>query len=340
MTQGSNDGWYQDPWQRWPERYYEAGQYTDRVRTGAAEGRDPLPYPPPFPPGYNWSGYGYNFQPAPKTGTARTGPLPLHPMSMGDILDGAFRLYRANFKSILIIVAAIDGPIQFIGALLRRNEFGGTSIFNFNGVAQQNSGGTSTSTAIGLIVLAVVSIVALPLTGGAVSRVVSASYMGGVETPAAALRAMVRKSFALLVAAVFVHVIEVVSFFFLILPGLIFMAMYVSVSPAIMVEGLGPFAGMGRSWSLTRGRMWRVMGTAIVCGIIVSIIGSVVADPFSFAGAAVGLHWGWILVFIGGLLGNLVTLALNAVVATLIYFDGRIRHEGFDLQILARGIGA
>jgi hypothetical protein len=31
-----------------------------------------------------------------------------------------------------------------------------------------------------------------------------------------------------------------------------------------------------------------------------------------------------------------VTAPIVAIVATLLYFDARIRHEGFDLQVIAR----
>ena len=38
-------------------------------------------------------------------------------------------------------------------------------------------------------------------------------------------------------------------------------------------------------------------------------------------------------------LSSLITLPLFAAVLTIIYFDLRVRKEGFDLQLLARGVG-
>ena len=38
-------------------------------------------------------------------------------------------------------------------------------------------------------------------------------------------------------------------------------------------------------------------------------------------------------------LSSLITLPLFAAVLTVIYFDLRVRKEGFDLQLLARGVG-
>ena len=49
----------------------------------------------------------------------------------------------------------------------------------------------------------------------------------------------------------------------------------------------------------------------------------------------IGLRWGWILLAIGSVLTALVTTPIVAIIATLLYFDARIRNEGFDLQIMA-----
>src|SRR5213079_2737279 len=66
--------------------------------TGWAPPTGPAGWAPPTlprPPVGNWGApptpYGF---PLPKGGDARTGPLPLHPMSVGDVLDGAFKLLK------------------------------------------------------------------------------------------------------------------------------------------------------------------------------------------------------------------------------------------------------
>src|SRR5437762_4971579 len=90
----------------------------------------PLPGPPP---GYGPSpGYGppprygpppgYGRAPAlPKGGSARTGPLPLHPMTLSDVLDGAFKLLKANARTVLTVTAVFVVPIQLIAAYLQRD---------------------------------------------------------------------------------------------------------------------------------------------------------------------------------------------------------------------------
>ena len=48
-----------------------------------------------------------------------------------------------------------------------------------------------------------------------------------------------------------------------------------------------------------------------------------------------GGSFAWLGVALSGVLSQLVSLPIVTVAATLLYFDARIRHEGFDLQIMA-----
>jgi sterol desaturase/sphingolipid hydroxylase (fatty acid hydroxylase superfamily) len=111
--------------------------------------------------------------------------------------------------------------------------------------------------------------------------------------------------------------------------------LFIAVAPAIVVEELGPIRGMRRSWRLMRPRFWPVLGIALLSGLIANILGSILGTPFSLVAVAIGYDVGWPLLALGAILPALVTTPFIAIVATLIYFDGRIRHEGFDLQVVA-----
>ena len=383
-------GWYGDPWSRWPERYFDSGWPTPRVRSGAAEGYDPVPghtleangmissapSPPSAPAQGYWAptrgyggspggyaggtagagqtGYGYSppggqarpgyygyGAPGPTAGTPRTGPLPLHPMNLSEIVDGAFRLFRANFRTIVIIVAAISGPLQLTSALISRSLFGGHSIITAihnadNGIQTQTT--TSGSQQLASVIISLVTLFLAPYAAGAISRVVSSSYLGESMAPGPALSATLRRAPALFVAWFLMHLLELPGFVLLLLPGLLVMALSVCIAPAIVMEQLGPIKGIRRSWQLNRRRKWGIMGTALLSGLMVSILSSIIGTPLIVVAYLVGLRWGWILLFLGAMLSSLVNLSMTAIIATLIYFDGRIRTEGFDLQILARSM--
>jgi hypothetical protein len=107
----------------------------------------------------------------------------------------------------------------------------------------------------------------------------------------------------------------------------------------VVVEELGPIRGVRRSWSLLRRRFWPVLGIALLAGLISNVLGQILGLAPTFAGLLVGLEWGWILVAFGAILTALVTTPIVAIVATLQYFDARIRFEGFDLQVIAAELG-
>jgi hypothetical protein len=125
---------------------------------------------------------------------------------------------------------------------------------------------------------------------------------------------------------VFTSLLKAVGLLFCVVGVLVPITLFLVTTPAVMVEELGPIQAMARSVTLVRPRFWPVMGIGIISGLLASLLGNILATPFTFAALAIGFRWGWILAAIGGILPAL---------ATLVYFDLRIRNEGFDLQMIA-----
>jgi hypothetical protein len=260
-------------------------------------------------------------------------------MSLGDILDGAFKLLKANARTILIVVAVIILPLQFLTAFLVRDafEFGVLDVFSDPSVADAAAEqGANTGQLVGQLAGVFLSILATPFIAGCIARVVAASYLGTQIGPGEALAAAARRFWPLLASFLLVHLVELVGFVLCILPGLAVMAMYTLVAPAIVEERLGPIEGMARSWRLVRPRFWAVLGISLLAGFIASFLGNILSFVPVFGALIVGGAYAWLFVAVGGVLGSIVTAPIVAIVATLLYFDARIRHEGFDLQVIAR----
>ncbi|PZS16831.1 MAG: hypothetical protein DLM54_10590 [Acidimicrobiales bacterium] len=260
-------------------------------------------------------------------------------MTVGDILDGAFKLFRANLGTLAVVIAVLVVPIQLLAAFFTRNLLGGGNFFSAFSQARKLHpsglggggmfGGTST-----WVVYAVNSVM-LVVVAGAISRVVASSYLGEQLRPGPAIRAVLRRLWALLVAWFLAHILLIIGLVLFILPGLLVMALFVPLVPAIVVEGLGPLAGMRRSWRLAKRRVWAVMGIALLVGLMASVLGFSIGLIPQAGGLLVGSHYGWILTGIGRALADLIVLPLTGIAATLIYFDLRIRTEGFDLAVVA-----
>jgi hypothetical protein len=210
-------------------------------------------------------------------------------------------------------------------------------------VINDPSVGSSTHQTAGVqllrIALELAPILLLPFIGGAIATVAAASYLGQEIGPAEALRATARRFWALL-GAWFIHVGgELVG---LVCCGILFfpaMAMFMMAAPAIVIEGLGPWQGIRRSWHLAGRRFWHTLWIMVLAGVMAYILGQVVGLLPDGLGLLVGLRWGWLLLAVGASLRSLLVTPIAALTATLVYFDARIRSEGFDLQVIAAGIG-
>ncbi len=114
---------------------------------------------------------------------------------------------------------------------------------------------------------------------------------------------------------------------------------------AIVLEQLGPVAGLRRSWRLTSGQpFWRILGIRLLVGLMAGIGGGILSLPITFGlrfaleGAtdstnviAVGT------VFIAALASIVVgtlTTPFSAGASTLLYIDQRIRREALDVQLV------
>jgi hypothetical protein len=113
---------------------------------------------------------------------------------------------------------------------------------------------------------------------------------------------------------------------------------------ALVVESRKGFAALNRAWRLSAGYGWRTVGMLLVTYVIVGVISLLLTKPVEMAAAP--LVKAGNLGAAGAILG-----AANAVVETalapvvcivlvLVYYDLRIRKEGFDLQMLARDMAA
>ena len=106
----------------------------------------------------------------------------------------------------------------------------------------------------------------------------------------------------------------------------------------IVLENLGPLKGLGRSWRVVKGSFWRVLLVAIVLGVFIYII---TAIPSSLIAAVTSLLFSRSVVLSTvvstvsqTIMATLVT-PIQFTVLTLLYYDLRVRKEGYDLELKA-----
>ncbi len=262
-------------------------------------------------------------------------PVPLRPMTIPDLLDGSFAILKRRPREVLLLSAAFVVPIQLVSAILLRDVLGADGFAGI-GFGDPTSavgfGDSGEITGVGATALTLlIGVASLALLAGALARLV-ADWYDGVRTPIATLIvATLKRSPALLVGVVIVHLLEVVGLIGILAGAYIAMGLLQLVSPIIAAEGVGPFRAVRRSIQLTGTKFWRSMGVPALVGLVGLIVGFGFQLIPELLILVVSDDWNWLVRSVGATLSQLVVAPFTAGVAVLYHLDLRIRSEGYDL---------
>ena len=268
--------------------------------------------------------------------TAPPVPVPLQPLAPTELLDRAFTVLKAAPATLLGLTAIFVVPIQILSGWLQRGLLGAGGVLDaLNGDpaaqrAMEESNGDLSVT----FYVTIGASITLPFVAVGISAFLAARHGGRDPSFGELVTFVLRRSPTILVAWLFVHVIEIVGFFLCVAPGVLAMALFMVVAPAIGTERLGPIAAMRRSAELTRRRYWPTLGIALLCGFVAYVfdqalgaLPDVLAAIFGTDGA------GWVFLSASGVMSAIVTTPVIAAATTLHYLDLRVRTEGLDLEV-------
>jgi len=245
--------------------------------------------------------------------------LEMRPLTLGDILDRAFRLYRENFILWLSVVAVFLLPEAVIAAPFEIEW--AERVHEPIAVLQQRA------------TLFPLQIAIWAVAQGALALAVAERYLDRRVTLGAVVSATVRRIPHILVATFLTIILFTIGFVALIVPGIYIWLGLLLAPTVIVIEKSGPLAGMGRAWRLARGERRRLLNVvftaglmAFVGGFLVSTVVGLVA-PASIASA------------LGQRVGQLLTLPFSEAAVVIAYFDLRVRKEAFDLEMMASALG-
>ena len=275
----------------------------------------------------------------------------LQPMSIGDILDRTIRLYRRGFLHNLAIVAIPYLLLIPAGVLL-----GSTLAF---------SGDPRMFFRPGIIgVFAILGIAYVWLTFvsmGALARSISERYLGEPPTIGGSYSAVLRRTFSLVWAyflaslvwgglgillavaipfTMFVSpVLTGVSVVVVVIVLLIFFIRFLLITQIIVIEDVRGIAALQRSSSLMRGNFWRAILILIFSTVVAFVLSFVLDFPGGLLGRLVGGSAGTVISQVFSQLSTILVTPVFAIAITLLYYDSRIRHEAFDLEVMAQNLG-
>ena len=222
------------------------------------------------------------------------------PMTLGDILNTTFNLYRDNFTLFAGICAVIIVPQAILVALLAISH-----------------------SVIFAILAALISLAVPFLLTGALAQAVSARYLGRPMTVSQAYEALGTGTILTLVGVAFLSAILIlIGLILFIIPGIYIAVRFVVASQAAVLERQGVTDSLRRSWNLVEGNWWRVFGIVIVVAILVGVLEQIVSRILgAIAGDVLGVGLSTLVV-------GVFIQPIQAIALTLLYYDLRIRKEG------------
>lgn len=288
----------------------------------------------------------------------------LRPMSVADLIDETFRLYRRNFGLLFALSALLWLPGSILSlaglalmGLLEPRTFGDPTVLPAFDL-------TSVSTfGLGFLVL----LVTFPMLLGATALAVSDAYLGRPTALGDVIRSAARSvlkliaAYALIFLALILAIVVVGVAFAIVFSGLlaanevlltlllvlvfvlglsaplVWIAVTFSfVTQTIVLERVGVFRGLLRSAALARGARWRIVGISLLLLLIGAVLFSVPSSVVALVvmpvvGPSVGFALGQLASIFAQVLFNPIQFGT----ITLLYYDMRIRKEAFDLALAA-----
>lgn len=246
----------------------------------------------------------------------KPGAIPLRPLVLSDIFDGAFRIIRYNPRATIgaaVLVSAVAMIVPIVAGLASGST-GGLS-------PDPGRDSLSDSQVVGLLVAlggfvagAQLQSIGLLFVSGMIAHVSSAAAVGRKLSMAEAWGATRGKRWRLLgmafllglgvivvvAAAVGLVVLVAVGFqaplgevvLFSILVAAMLLVGYLwfwvrlraIAVPTLMLEPVGVFGALGRAVRLTRHQFWRLLGLLLLVTLVVGVAGGILRLPFSIAG--------------------------------------------------------
>jgi len=236
--------------------------------------------------------------------------LGLRPRSATELVDAAFQVFRRDPVPFLLASA-----VFYVPWLLIRLGLDAPLL-----VGELDWGRMLISAVVSLFVYATASAVTM--------RLASDVYLDRPTDLASAIRAVVPKIPTLIVTSLLAFVAVIVGFMLFILPALYPLARFFAVRQSVVLEGAGVARAFSRSSALSAGVKWHILSTLFLAGLIVlaiSIGASMVSSMIPVRVVQFAIATG-ISVLVYPFLG---------IAQTLLYYDVRIRKEGFDIEYLA-----
>jgi hypothetical protein len=237
--------------------------------------------------------------------------LGLRPRSATELVDAAFQLYKREPLQFIVALGIIYVPWMIVSALL----------------------GLDNPTEITYLSVALIAgfggIFVYTLASGVTTVLADDVYFNRQPNIGRAFSLVGRRLFPLVVTMLASSLAIGLGLLLLLLPALYMIARYFAVVQLVMLEGLGANGSLRRTADLSKGHKRHILNTLGLVAIVNIAIGIGVSMVASMIPSTI------IRLVLQTIVSTLV-YPMFGITATLLYYDVRIRKEGFDIEYLAK----
>jgi hypothetical protein len=260
----------------------------------------------------------------------------LRPRGVGEILDAAVALYKARWGSLVRLSATVVLPVQLLNVLITLSTRPTDVTFGATGPAPQYDSRQAFWVPLaGTVVMNVVAVLSTAFATAIVMRLVADTYVGRESTARDSARLAINRLPAVLGLSLITSIVVIAGTFACLIPGIFLQVSWAVAMPALLLEHKRIGQALNRSFQLTRRRWWSAFAVNYL-GTTLSAIVTFGLTLLITGGIHVVLHGTVALAIAQGIAGAITaTLTTPFIAAAIIvlYFDLRVRAEGFDVQM-------
>ncbi len=273
------------------------------------------------------------------------------PMGVSDLFDEAFELYRSNFMLFLGTAALILVPLnvviyEFVTPNLRgatqhlaQSQFDLSQAIDFLGEA------TSTT----LTVLVIYSLFFVLLSGASIA-IASDRYLGRPAELIGAYKTGLKRTLPLLLCVILAFLATAAATAFCVIPGVYVFLRFALLPQVVLLEpALNPWKALGRTWHMSSAHIGRIFGIVLLLAVVSGVITLSLQGPIQIALSVLPLDSLPVLsdiarhrdisLAVASVVAHLLTTPFTFITLTALYYDLRIRDEGYDMAILSGQLG-
>ncbi len=247
----------------------------------------------------------------------------LRTRSVSEIVDTAFQLYRQDAPQYIAVTAVAYAPWLVFRLL-----------FLPAGGLTPASVARPGSALLLYFVAALGTLVSFALMSAVVVRLGSDAYLGtpGPRDIGTTIRDVLPRVPAVMLAGVYKAVLGMIGLMLFFVGALYVAARYFAVSTSIVLEAKSASGSFGRSSALSHGRKGHILLTLLLVWFIYFVLSIAVVMVGGMTGSAV------VLIVLSTAL-TIVAYPVIGLTEMVLYYDARIRGEGFDIEMMAQGLG-